>query len=225
MQTLCISLGGSVVSNKDGLNVDYLRKMSALLKKHKDKKFIIVTGGGYTNRKYIELLRKSGAGEFLLDEVGIAFTKVNATAAKAFFEDAYPNVVSSLDELKKAHMSNRIVFCSGLLPGITTDAVSILMCEAVGCSKMINVSGISGLYNMDPSKRGAKKLGKISHDELVKLTEKFDTREAKVPFVFDLVASKLAKRSNIRIDFIGSDLKELEYAISGKRHNGSVVEG
>ncbi|MGC8662262.1 MAG: UMP kinase [Candidatus Micrarchaeia archaeon] len=225
MQTLCISLGGSVISNKEGFNVAYLHKMSILLNKYNDKKFIIVTGGGYTNRKYIELLRKSGASEFVLDEVGIIFTKLNAIAAKVFFNDAYPNIVSSLDELKKIYVNNRVIFVSGLMPGITTDAVAVLACEAVGCSKIINVSEISGVYDRNPNQKGAKKLIKITHDKLIELAGKLDTREAKVPFIFDLVACKLAKRSNIRVDFIGSNLEELELAILGKKHNGSIAEG
>ena len=228
MQTICISLGGSVVSNENGLNVKYLHGMAELLSKpvFKNTHFIIVTGGGYTNRRYIEALRKEGVSEYVLDEIGIAFTKANAIAAKSFFKEAYPNVVSSPFELKEAYASgSKVIFASGFIPGFTTDAVAIISCEALGCKRLINISKEGGLYNIDPSKKGAAKLKKISHDELIRLAEQFDTRQAKVNFVFDLVASKLAKRSRIRIDFIGSEIKELELALLGKAHSGTVVEG
>jgi len=225
MQTICISLGGSVISNEKGFNVVYMCNMSKLLNTFMGLRFAIVTGGGYIGRRYIEALRSEGASEFQLDEIGIAFTKANAIAAKSFFKDAYPNVASSISELKEAYASgSKILFASGFIPGFTTDAVAIISCEAIGCKRLINISNESGLYNMDPKKKGAIRLKKISHDELIKLAEKFDAREAKVNFVFDVVASKLAKRSNIRIDFIGSDIKELELALLGKVHNGTVVE-
>ena len=228
MQAICISLGGSVVSNENGLNVKYLHGMAELLSKpaFKNMRFIIVTGGGYTNRKYIEALRKEGISEYVLDEIGIAFTKANAIAARSFFKEAYPNVVSSPFELKEAYASDsKVIFASGFIPGFTTDAVAIISCEALGCKRLVNISKASGLYSIDPSKKGAIKLKKISHDELIRLAEQFDTRQAKVNFVFDLVASKLAKRSKIKIDFIGSKIKELEHALLGKEHNGTVVEG
>jgi len=189
-------------------------------------RFIIVTGGGYTNRKYIEALRKEGISEYVLDEIGIAFTKANAIAVKSFFKEAYPNVVSNPTELKEAYASgSKVIFVSGFMPGFTTDAVAIISCEALECKKLVNISKEGGVYNIDPSKKGAVKLKKISHEELIRLAEQFDTRQAKVNFVFDLVASKLAKRSKIRIDFIGSEIKELERALLGKEHNGTVVEG
>ncbi|MFP3278932.1 MAG: UMP kinase [Candidatus Micrarchaeota archaeon] len=227
MQTICISLGGSVVSNENGLNVKYLHDMAELLSKpiFKNMRFIIVTGGGYTNRKYIEALREEGISEYVLDEIGIAFTKANAIAAKSFFKEVYPNVASSPSELKEAYASgSRIIFASGFMPGFTTDAVAIVSCEALECKRLINISKVGCIYNTDPSKKGAIKLKRISHDELIRLAEQFDTRQAKVNFVFDLVASKLAKRSKIRIDFIGSEIKELERALLGKEHNGTVVE-
>ena len=228
VQTICISLGGSVASNENGLNVEYLHAMAELLSKpvFKNMRFIIVTGGGYTNRKYIEALRKEGISEYVLDEIGIAFTKANAIAVKSFFKEAYPNIVSNPAELKEAYASgSKVIFASGFIPGFTTDAVAIISCEALECKKLVNISKEGGVYNIDPSKKGAVKLKKISHEELIRLAEQFDTRQAKVNFVFDLVASKLAKRSKIRIDFIGSEIKELERALLGKEHNGTVVEG
>ncbi|MGC8681824.1 MAG: UMP kinase [Candidatus Acidifodinimicrobium sp.] len=226
MQTICVSLGGSVVSNEKGLNIQYLKEFRELLKKHKEMQFAIIVGGGFVNRKYIEALREEGVSEFALDEIGIAFTRVNALAAKSIFkglDGVFPSIAEDIKTLKEAS-KNRIIFCSGFMPGITTDAVSIITCETLGSKKLINVSAQSGIYDKDPKEAGAKKFSKITHQELIELAEKYDSREAKAPFVFDLVASKLAKRSNIRIDFIGTNLNELNSAISNKSHNGTIVE-
>ena len=57
----------------------------------------------------------------------------------------------------------------------------------------------------------------MSYDELIALATKFDSREPKSPFVFDVVASKLAARSEIELVFAnGRQQKEIEEAISGK---------
>lgn len=226
MQTICISLGGSVISNNKGLNIEYIKGFRKIIEKYKKIKFVITVGGGFISRKYIEILRENNISEFALDEIGIAFTNVNALAVKSIFnniDSVYPAVIKSVNVSKAAHQS-RIMFCSGSIPGITTDADSVLRCESLGAKRLINISIESGIYDRDPKEKGARKISRLTHNELIELVEKYDTREAKVNFVFDLVASKLAKRSNIRIDFIGSNLDNLDLAISGKEHSGSVVK-
>ncbi len=225
MKTVCISLGGSVVSKPFGLNIAYLKDFTRLLEKHTEKKFIVITGGGATSQAYIDALRKEGASEFELDEIGIAFTRINAIALLSFFKssEVYPSVVGSIEELKRAHSQSRITISGGYLPGITTDAVAVLAAEAVHSSLVINVSTEPYLYTLPPKDKGAKKLKRIGYDGLIALAAKYDDRTAKSNFLFDLVASKLAKRSNIRIDFIGESIQELDKAINGSRHKGTVV--
>ncbi|MGC8571688.1 MAG: hypothetical protein ACP5RI_00230 [Candidatus Micrarchaeia archaeon] len=226
MQTICISLGGSVISNSKGLNIEYIKGFRKIIENYKKIKFVITVGGGFINRNYIESLRKNNIDEFSLDEIGITFTYINALAVKSFFKNinsVYPSIVKSVNVQKAANQS-RIIFCSGSIPGITTDADSVLRCESLNAKRLINISLESGIYNKDPKEKGAKKLLQLTHNELIEIAKKYDTREAKVPFVFDIVASKIARRSNIRIDFIGSNLKDLELAILNKQHSGSIVK-
>jgi uridylate kinase len=225
MQTICISLGGSIVATEEGFNADYIIELSKVLERYKGIKFVITVGGGYISRQYINALRARGVREYSLDELGIAFTHANAIAIKSLFkgEDIYQNIVSNIDELKDANLHNRIVFTCGYMPGITTDAVSAISCEAIGGKMLINISKEPYIYDRNPSEHGAKKLARISHSRLVELAEKYDTREAKANFIFDIVASKIAKRSNIRLEFVGEDIHELEKAIAMKPHKGSTV--
>ncbi|MGC8710086.1 MAG: UMP kinase [Candidatus Micrarchaeia archaeon] len=225
MQTVCISLGGSVIAKEEGLNYKYIMELRRVIERHKQIRFVIVVGGGYTNRQYIKTLRSLGVSEYELDELGIAFTRVNATAVKSIFsgDDIYTGIASSVDEVKNANSKYRIVFACGFMPGMTTDAVSAISCEAVKGSMLINVSRDAYVYDRDPNGKGSKRLLRISHERMCELASKYDTREAKAPFVFDIVASKIATRSNIRVEFVDDNILDLGRAIDLKRHKGSSV--
>ncbi len=53
MDTVCISVGGSIISREDGINIGYAKRLRALLKSYPGKRFILVVGGGYASRLYI----------------------------------------------------------------------------------------------------------------------------------------------------------------------------
>ena len=227
MDTICISLGGSIISRRSGVNVSYIRKLSRVLKNHsKRHKFIVTVGGGYANSLYVKTTRSVISNNSVLDQIGIAFTRINALIVKDLFTDLdlYQNVVTSLEELKMAIGTNDVVLMGGLLPGISTDAVSVLSCEVTNGKKLINVSREAFVYNRPPKEEGAKRIETLTHDQLIELAYKYDTRIAKSPFIFDLVASKLAKRGNIEIRFVNDDINQLNMAIDGRRHTGSIVK-
>ena len=72
--------------------------------------------------------------------------------------------------------------------------------------------------------KGAKKFEHMTHSELLELAYKYDTREAKSRFIFDFFACKVANRAKMRILFVDDSIKDLELAIQGKFHNGTIVE-
>ncbi|MDE1851084.1 MAG: UMP kinase [Candidatus Micrarchaeota archaeon] len=227
MEIICISLGGSIISTEEGINIDFVKKFSRILKNNiKRYKFIIVVGGGYANRLYINSTRSIINNNALLDEVGIAFTRINALMMKDLFKDfrTYPNVVTDLEELKAAINENEIVLMGGLIQGITTDASTVLACEVTGCKKLVNVSSVGYIYDKNPSEKGAKRLDRLNYQQLLELAFKYDSREAKAPFVFDLVGCKLARRSRIEIRFVSNDMEEIEKAIQGRPYKGSIVK-
>jgi uridylate kinase len=226
MNTICISLGGSIISRKSGVNVSYVKRLSGMLRKFGNRyRFIITVGGGYASRLYISSSRQILKNEAVLDEIAIAITRINALIVKDLISDldVYPNVVTELGELRMATKSNSIVVMGGLLPGISTDAVATLACEVVGSKVLINVSTEAYIYDRPPMEKGAKKLETVTHDKMINIASIRDTRIAGSNFVFDLVAAKLAKRGNIEVRFVNDDVNQLELAISGKRHSGTVV--
>jgi uridylate kinase len=225
-QIMCISLGGSIISREDGINVEYVKKLRQLLIDYSGKyKFVLVVGGGYANRLYVNSIKSTIANNSILDQIGIALTRINALILNDLLTglDVYPNTVTSLEELKMGIDKNSIVVLGGLLPGISTDAVSVLACEVLNSKLLINVSSIAYIYDKPPSEKGAKKLERLTHQQLVDLAYRYDSREARSHFIFDFVASKLAKRANLKIRFVDDSIKDLKLAIDGKFHKGSVV--
>ena len=227
METICISLGGSIISRRSGVNVGYIRKLLKLLKTNSKKyKFIITVGGGYANSLYVKTTKSIISNNSVLDQIGIAFTRINALIVKDLLAemDIYQNVVTTLEELKMAVGTNDVVVMGGLLPGISTDAVSVLSCEVTNCKILINVSRDAYLYDKPPWEPGAKPLKELTHDQLIELAYKFDSRVAKSPFIFDLVGAKLAKRGNIEVRFVNDDIEQLRAALEGKKHSGTTVK-
>lgn len=227
METICLSLGGHVVFRKNGVNVNYIKKLLKLIKDYKGVyKFIIVVGGGYASRLYTQPAREIIKNNEVLDEIAIAITRINALIVKDIFSElkVYPNVATSLDELRAAARDSEVVLMGGLTPGMTTDSVAVLASEVVNSKVMINIGNGSYVYDRPPSKTGAKRLDRLDHNKLVEIAAKYDTREADASFIFDLVASKLAKRANIEVRFVNDDTEQLRLAMLNEKHKGSVVK-
>ncbi len=227
MEKICISMGGSIFSRDSGFNMEYITALAKLIKKYKDYKFVIVVGGGYASRLYIEHARKVVSNNLILDEIGIAFTKINTLLFKNFLKDyvdVYSREIKDIDELKEALIENRVVVLGGLMPGITTDSIAVLACEATNCKRLINVSRESYVYTKNPKEKGAKRLDRLTHDQLIEIAFRSDARTAGSNFIFDLVASKLAKRSEINLYFVDDDVKNMERVLLGKPHGGSTVK-
>ena len=88
---------------------------------------------------------------------------------------------------------------------------------------MINVSNESYVYDRPIREKGAKKLAKLDHQQLVDIANRCDDRSAGSNFILDFFAAKIAKRSNIEVIFVNDDISELSRALEGKKHKGSVV--
>ena len=72
MESVVLSLGGSVLIKDDKPDTAYLRALSKVLIGLSSKyKLFIVTGGGMIARTYIKAGRDLGADESYLDEMGI----------------------------------------------------------------------------------------------------------------------------------------------------------
>ncbi len=224
MERVVFSLGGSVFYKK-GINFEFVEPFIKYLKSL-NRKGAVVIGGGDVAREFIEAGRRFGLNEYECDLIAIQETRKNATlflyAIRS--EDVYPRVLKSAEEAGVAINHYRWLVSGGFFPGITTDAVSTMVAEAIGASKVINISRVDGLYDKDPKKhKDAKKIKKAPISEFLKIAVKGDERKAGENFVFDIIALKIAQRSKITLEFVPANLTEIAKAVQGEEHSGTTL--
>ena len=227
MKTLVVSLGGSLLFLEGQRDPLYLRQISQILKETSKKSaLVVVVGGGSLARAYAEKARKKQKGEFYADREAIKATRENAkTVIRALGSSAYAKVAATFNEVSRSLKPGRIVVAGGMFEGLTTDAIAVLVAEMLGAGRVVNLSNVDGIYSGDPRKdKNATKYPELSHSALVALSSAGDQRKAGTNFVFDSVASKLAARSNVPLDFVGGrDLAGVRSALLGLHHSGTVV--
>lgn len=222
-----ISLGGSMINGKGKPDLAFVKKFAAAVSKLKGK-IAIVTGGGKVAREYASAAAKLGASHFSADAIAVRATRMNAhLLVAALGSKCYPRVPEDFEEASFALNGTdyKYVVMGGTIPGITTDTDAVLLGEAVGATRLINLSNVDGIYDSDPNKsRKAKKHGRLTHAQLVAIAQESDKRKPGTHFVFDLVACKLAMRSGMQLHFVGGkNLADLPKAAQGKGHRGTVV--
>jgi uridylate kinase len=162
------------------------------------QRLVVVMGGGRVAREYIDAARRLGASEFACDLIGIEVARLNARLFIARLgEDAYPEPVTSLLDLRRAFETGKIVFLGGLQPGQSTNAVGILSAEAVNADLFINATDVDGVYTADPAKDAtARKLETVGTDVLLQMLLANELWAGSYP-LFDPVAVKIVERSGI----------------------------
>ncbi|MDT7869683.1 MAG: UMP kinase [Thermoproteus sp.] len=162
-----------------------------------EEKVVVIAGGGTTARSYIEAARELGAGNYLLDVIGIEASRLNAWLIIAGLgEDVYPKPAESLGELLTALGHKRRVVMGGLQPGQSTATVAALAAEAVGARALINCANIDGIYDDDPRRNpNAKRIPTIRASELAAIL-----RSSALPGTYELAdiwSLEILRRSKI----------------------------
>lgn len=197
---------------------DYLREIAPLL-----KGMPLVVGGGLRAKEAAEEARALGLGEFHADSAGIEGTWFNARKVARAVGGVYCK--DSFQKAERAWAKGRAPVMGGTVPGLTTDADSVLLAECLGIKRLVNLSKVDAIYDRNPVEKGARRLKRLTHAQLVSLASRLDERRARTNFPFDLVACKLAARSCIRVDFVnGRDLKQVRAAFAGRKHAGTIVK-
>jgi len=222
MDSIVISLGGSVVLSDD-IESPYFEKLMELLKKYCKKfKIYIIIGGGKTARNYIKLGRKLGLNEEDLDSIGIDITKINAKIITNLIGISNKKIPETTDEAKK--IDKPIVVMGGTTPGHSTDMVGAELAEKTNSIKYIIATNVDGVYDKDPNiYPDAKQIKKISIDKLIDQLGT-DWKAAGKNVVIDGPALVIIKRSKIQTLVLnGKKLDELEKAIFNKPFNGTII--
>jgi len=223
MNSIVISLGGSVLLSDD-LDIAFFKKLTNLLKQlSKQYKIYIIVGGGKTARTYIQLGRKLNFDEKILDQFGIDITRVNARFLTNLIEISNAEIPNSTDEAIK--IDKPIIVMGGTTPGHSTDMVGAELAEKVSALKFIIATNVDGVYDKDPNKySNAKQLKEISIEKLV---NDYGTEwsVAGKNVVIDGPALQIIKRAKIPTFVLnGKKLEELDKVINNQLFNGTKIK-
>lgn len=225
MKTVVISLGGSLIVPSE-IDIPFLRGFRELIirKVSEGYSFALICGGGKICRTYQHSAKQiSKVFHVDLDWIGIASTRLNAELVRAVFGSyAYEKVVTNPHDTVKT--KKKIIVGSGHVPGCSTDKDAVLIAKNIKAETIINLSNIEYVYDKDPRKYNkAKPLARISWKEYKQIVGRKWTPGLNAPF--DPVAAKEAEKCNMRVVIMqGSDLKNLENYLDGKRFKGTIIE-
>ncbi|MFA6324647.1 MAG: UMP kinase [Candidatus Paceibacterota bacterium] len=225
METIIISLGGSLII-PDQVDVEFLKSFKSLILSHVEqgKKFIIITGGGKICRKYQEAAKEiSNPNHDDLDWIGIASLKLNAELLRVIFgEYAQEKVIFNLS--LPFVFEKSIVIGAAFEPGQSTDWDAVLGAKNVGAKKIINLSNIDYVYDVDPRLNpDAKKIENISWSEYRKLIPTEWNPGLNSPF--DPIASKMAEEEGIEVAIMnGKPLDNLAKYLNGEKFSGTIIK-
>lgn len=231
-ETIIISLGGSLIAPKEGINWQFLKKFRALIIEQikQGKKFVIITGGGNTARLYQEAASK--AAKLTNDDrdwIGIHSTRLNAHLIKTIFRDyAHPRI--NKNPRTKANLKTHfakgesIMVAAGWRPGWSTDYVATILAERLGAQTVINLSNIDYAYTRDPNKfKSAEKIIETDWKFFRKIVGNKWDPGLNAPF--DPIASKLAQKIGLEVIIMnGKNLANLKNFLNGKKFTGTTIK-
>ncbi len=187
-------------------NERVLLEITEILKeKASTDRVVVITGGGKTARKYVELGKELGVSNAWLDLLGMEASRLNALLLAALLgELAYTPIPRSVDEVLQGLSTGKVVILGGLQPGQSTNAVSAMIAELVRADLLINATNVDGVYDKDPSKYpDAKPLKEVSIQQLAEMLRSQDFRPGHYELL-DTVALRVVARSKIRLVFVNA---------------------
>lgn len=228
-KTIVVSLGGSLIV-PDEIDWKFIKQFKKVIEEKIKEgfRFIIVTGGGKTARKYIEAGGKIGGVDSEdKDWLGIHATRLNAHFIRTVFKGyAHPSINKNpydLESFLKAKES--VLVAAGYRPGNSTDYIAVLLAKQFGVKKIANLSNIDYICDKDPRKfKDAKKIKEISWPEFKKIVgDKWDAPGANVPF--DPIASKMAEHEGMEVAILnGSKMANFKKYLGGEKFAGTTIK-
>jgi uridylate kinase len=227
---IVISLGGSLIvpHHIDWIFLKKFRKL-IITEIKKGKRFIIVTGGGFAAREYIEAA--SRVAQLTRDDqdwLGIHATRMNAHLIKTVFRAyAHPrinkNPNTKADLKKHFEKSEKIMVAAGWRPGWSTDYVAAVHAKRFGAKTLINLSNVDYVCDKDPRiHKNAKIIKKINWKDFRRIVGSRWDPGLNMPF--DPIASKLAEKIDLEVIITnGKNFNNLKKIFAGKKFKGTVI--
>ena len=222
---IIISLGGSLIVPKSGIDIAFLKQFKSLISRRiaKGDRFVIICGGGSTARQYQAAARAVGQLTHEdIDWLGIHATRLNGHLMRAIFHrQSHPTIVKNPNAPPR--FREPILIAGGWKPGWSTDYDAVLLASGLGATTVINLSDVDYVYSADPRKdRNAKPVKRIDWKAFRKLVGNKWDPGLNAPF--DPVASELAARIGLTVKMIrGRSVRDVERAIAGEPFKGTMI--
>jgi uridylate kinase len=222
---IVLSVGGSLVVPKTGIDVAFLKAFRLLIRKHvqRGRRFIIVVGGGVTARNYQQAARAIVplAAEDM-DWMGIHATRLNGHLLRTLFRDiALHRVVK--DPTRPLVWNRPVLIAAGWKPGWSTDYVAVRLARKFGATTVINLTNTDGVYDKDPSlHEDARRVDRMDWHAFRRLVGNRWEPGANAPF--DPIASRLAHKWRMTVAVMqGGVLRNVDAFLKGKKFTGTVI--
>ncbi|NTV23324.1 MAG: UMP kinase [Nanoarchaeota archaeon] len=223
MHTIVLSVGGSIIAPDKPDHFFLAELKNFVIKNISSHRFVIVCGGGKTNRYYNDAAsRVSNVAPENLDWLGIMATRLNAELVRVIFGDlAHSKVI--IDPTKALKSAKPIIVAAGWKPGWSTDYVAVLLAKRLGAETVLNLTNMDYVYTKDPNiDSTAKRIYDITWKEYRKLISSKWSPRLSTPF--DPIASKEAQKSRLRVVSLrGTNFSNLSRCLAGSSFDGTVI--
>ncbi len=225
MRVEVLSLGGSLIV-PDDVQTSYLRRFKKLISRCKDRKFVIVTGGGSTARKYMRALESEGVSQKEYAMVGVRIVRFHARFMAKFFGSlASQQIPNSLADIKRLLKTHRVVFAGALAyhESNTSDGTAAEIANYFK-TRFINMTNIKGFYDKNPLTE--KDAHFVPHMGLKAFYDHVSTMEYKPGqhYVIDQRAVKIIYLHNVPTYIVGPDLSNLSRLLKGQSFIGTTID-
>jgi uridylate kinase len=231
MEKMCIlSLGGSLIVPEE-IDSAYLKEFKKVIEEEASKgwKFVIVTGGGRTARKYIQAAQDTD--ETITDEdkdwLGIHSTRMNAQLVRTIFRDiAHPRINTNPHDLEDFYsFKESVLVAAGWRPGFSTDYDAVVLAKYLDIVKVVNFSNIDYAYTEDPKVNPqAEKIENITWTDFRKIVGSEWSPGLNAPF--DPIASKLAQEAGLEVVILnGKNLTNFQSYLAEGAYIGTTISG
>lgn len=227
-ERIIISLGGSLLvpESVDDVFIAHFKKF-IISHIRKGYRFILVTGGGKTARKYIESAATvTRINDEDRDWLGIHATRMNAHLVRTIFREyAHPRINTNPHDLEDFYSAPEpILVAAGWRPGFSTDFDAVVLGKYLGAKRIINLSNIERVYDKNPHTHSdAESFDTLTWRKFRKIIGNKWNPGMNVPF--DPIASAMAEKESMEVAIMnGGDLSNVTRYIAGKKFVGTLIK-
>lgn len=220
--TIVLKITGKAFDEEPLLIKRYVSVLRKLVERYN---IVVVTGGGKTARRYIDIIRQTGVeSNYWLDLAGIWVSRLNALLIIAALTPySYPKPASSIEEAIVALGPFKIVVMGGLVPGQSTASVLLQVAEAFSVRRVYYYSVVGKVYTKDPLKHpDAEPLSIVTASELKGILE-----QSLLPGEYALIDTRaldIAIRSGIEIQVLFyKEPEQLFEALEGGNPGTTII--